>query len=123
MALLYTTCLPEIQRQLVQKSTYPVPPPIPEPIVKLSRDKFNSLVGSDSKLRSFIQNNQSKPNPLQPLTEILAQILMPLGQYRNLNEAVVRGIEKIEHLLNHTQDNQQEIKTSKKREKSYSADD
>jgi C1A family cysteine protease len=55
-------------------------------------------------------NLKLQTNLKRLIDEILAQILMPLGQYRNLSEAVERGIQKIAHLFHEPKEEQEERK-------------
>ncbi|MDZ8056272.1 MAG: C1 family peptidase, partial [Aulosira sp. ZfuVER01] len=98
--------------------------PIPDLLVKLFNSKFPNKISSKLELKLLHSENQTsiqqlidslRTNPipdeiLQSLIEVLAQILMPLGQYSNLSEAVEQGIEKILDLITGKQDNYQEMR-------------
>ncbi|BAY48546.1 hypothetical protein SAMD00079811_61710 [Scytonema sp. HK-05] len=127
MMLLYLAYPLEIVPELFQKTEIAVSSRIPKPIVELSDNKFRSLLSLESSksnsticqeflqfIKPIVSNLDQLHDPLQKpylrLIEILAEILMPLGQYRNLSEAVERGIKKIEHLFNDPKDDEKETK-------------
>jgi C1A family cysteine protease len=118
MGLLYKAYPPEIPSKIFQKTEMSISPPIPKLVVEL----FKKELGNHSNQRESKQLNQedevsierligylknnSLPDKILPLiVEILAQILMPLGQYSNLNEAVEKAIEKILNLRPEKQNN------------------
>jgi C1A family cysteine protease len=124
IALLYMACPPVIPSQLFKKTEIPIPTPIPDSVVKLFTRKFfarqssklehRQLESEDSssiqKLTQLIKNNPSSKQLLESLLTILAQMLMPLGQYKNLSEAVEQGIEKIKYLLEDKKYNREETR-------------
>lgn len=130
MELLYMAYPPEIPSENYQKTEMPIASPIPVLLVDLFKNKFSkiesaqlesSLLSSETKLsiQNIINllenqsNSQDKLKLIRPIIEVLVQILMPVGQYSNLSEAVEQGIEKIWDLLAEKKDNQQEIQEIK----------
>lgn len=138
MMLLYLACPPEIE--LFQKTEIPVASPIPKPIAELFKKKFKDLVPEESSksnhiqlkseenllisqeflkfIESIVLNFEKLNDPLQKtnlkrfieILAVLAEILMPFGQYKNLNEAAERGIKKIDQLFHKPKEDQEERK-------------
>lgn len=124
MELLYMAYPPEIPSENFQKIEIPIASPIPILLVDLLKNKFTESAKLESKLLNletklsiqniinFLEDQSNSPEKLQlirPIIEVLVQILMPVGQYSNLSEAVEQGIERIWDLLVEKKDNQQEI--------------
>jgi C1A family cysteine protease len=123
MGLLYKAYPPEIPSEIFQKREMSISPPIPDVVFKLFKTKLASQ--SDKRksqqlneenniaikqLIDSFRDNSISDEIWQLIVEILAQILMPLGQYSNLNEAVKQGIEKFLDSLAGKQDNDSKMK-------------
>ncbi|MDF5715822.1 MAG: hypothetical protein PUP93_18545 [Rhizonema sp. NSF051] len=101
-------------------------PPIAQPVFKLILIKILGLqppllTSEDKAIEEFIRSlNEEKSNEeesklqsrklIKSIIEVITQMLMPLNQHSNLNEALERELENIKQLLENKNDNQQETK-------------
>ncbi|MBW4499582.1 MAG: hypothetical protein KME57_08435 [Scytonema hyalinum WJT4-NPBG1] len=90
---IYRISPPPILPQLLKKREIPITSPIPESVVNLFKKNLLAIQSSEPEIEDKTQQL------IQPIIEVLAQMLMPLAQHGNLGEAVERAIEKIQHLL------------------------
>ncbi len=102
---------PQIPPQLLKtkRIELPIITPIPNPVFELLAQsvlnqktletEYSQLQPNQNSLREFLKLLQEQDKPVQQLTEsmieMLAQMLMPLGQYSNLSETVDRVLKKI----------------------------
>lgn len=111
MLQLYTIKIPKIPLEMFEKIEPPIALPIPiNPVSQLVEEKLLNENLSESK---YLQEELEVPLEQKlksSLTEVIVQMLMPLGQHSNLSQGVDREIKKAQYLVDPEKDNQEESK-------------
>ncbi|BAY22660.1 hypothetical protein NIES2100_24230 [Calothrix sp. NIES-2100] len=112
MGLLYMAYPPDIPSKIFEKNENSISPPIPKVLVELFKRELDNYTNkkeshlldkkedkiSLEQLIDALRDNSIPDELLELIIESLAQILMPLGQYSNLHEAVEQGFKKVLNL-------------------------